>query len=109
FRFLRLFGHGHRCVAPVWNHVAAEFQLSVSGNQHHRLLAALAHDTVALPARLSVLRAWRQSPRTRAAVPEPPDHDVARWPVARRRLDVRNLGRPARLLSDRQPGLAGTA
>ena len=47
FRLLRLFRHGDRHVADVRHLPAAEFQLALQGHQHHRFLAALAHDAVA--------------------------------------------------------------
>ena len=72
------------------------------------LLAALAHDPVALAARLPVHPARRQ-PRARARdVPQPDAHDAARRPVARRRLDVRRLGRHPRRRARRR-ALVGRA
>ena len=62
FRFLRLFRHGDRPVADVRHAPAAEFQFALQGHQHHRFLAALAHDAVAVPARLSLYPARRQPP-----------------------------------------------
>ena len=44
FRFLRLFRHGDRHLADVRHLPAAEFQLALQGDEHHRLLAPLAHD-----------------------------------------------------------------
>ena len=61
-----------------------------------RLLAPLAHDAVALPARLPLHPARRQPRRTAADVPQPDDHDAARRAVARRGVDVRALGRVPR-------------
>src|ERR1019366_10243026 len=72
---------------------------------HHRFLAALAHDAVAVPARLSLYPARRQPAWRRAALPEPDDHDAARRPLAWRRLDLRRLGRAAWRLSLRQSRL----
>ena len=99
FRFLRLFRHGDRPVADVRHLPAAQFQFAVQGRQHHRFLAALAHDAVALPARLSLYSARRQPARRDAALCQPDDHDGARRPVARRGLDLCRLGRAARRLS----------
>ena len=62
FRFLRLFRHGDRHLADVRHLPAAQFQLALQGNLHHRFLAALAHDAVAVPARLSLHSARRQPP-----------------------------------------------
>ena len=57
------------------------------------ILAPLAHQPVHLAAGLSVHPAWRQ-PRPRLAdESQPADHDGPRGVVARRRLDVRAVGR----------------
>ena len=49
----------HRLVAHVRREAAAQFRFSLQGGQHLRVLAALAHDLVSLPARLPVHLAWR--------------------------------------------------
>ncbi|MCK7577417.1 MAG: hypothetical protein MZV65_17460, partial [Chromatiales bacterium] len=46
---------------------AAQLPLAVQGREHHRLLAPLAHDPVAVPARLPLHPARRQPPRARRA------------------------------------------
>ena len=66
---------------------------------HRRLLAALAHDAVAVPARLSLHPARRQPPRPYPALCQSHDHHAARRPLARRGLDVCRVGRAARRLS----------
>jgi alginate O-acetyltransferase complex protein AlgI len=71
FRLLRLFRHGDRNFADVRHLPAAQFQRALQGHQHHRLLAALAHDAVAVPARLSLYPAWRQPPWTDAPLCQP--------------------------------------
>ena len=71
------------------------FNAPYKATQHHRFLAALAHDAVALPARLSLYPARRQPPRPAGAT-STDAHHAARRPLARRGLDVRRLGRPAR-------------
>ena len=53
-RLLRLLRHGARHRLPVRAQAAAELQLAAQGVQHHRLLAALAHDDDALLHQLSV-------------------------------------------------------
>ena len=60
------------------------------------LLAPLAHDPVALPARLPLHPARRQPRQPPLHLPQPDDHDGARRPLARRRLDLRPLGRVPR-------------
>ena len=60
------------------------------------LLASLAHDAVAVAARLPVHPARRQPRRPTPHVPQPDADDADRRPVARRRLDVRRLGRDPR-------------
>ena len=62
-RLLGLLRHGDRAVAPVRREIAAELRFALQGRQHHRVLAPLAHDALALPARLSLLPARRQSTR----------------------------------------------
>ena len=59
FRLLRLFRHGDRNFADVRHFPAAEFQFALQGDEHHRFLAPLAHDVVAVPARLSLHPARR--------------------------------------------------
>ena len=103
FRLLRLLGHGDRARPDVRHPAAAQLQLALQGGQHHRLLAPLAHHAVALPARLPLHPARRQPARRRRAATSTCDHDAARRPVARRRLDLRGLGRAARRLSGGQP------
>ena len=70
--------------APVHRRVAAG------------LLAPLAHDVVALAARLP-LHPTRWQPTGRAGdLPQPHDHDAARRPVARGGMDLRRVGRDSR-------------
>ena len=67
FRLLRLFRHGDRARPDVRHRAAVQFQFALQGHQHHRLLASLAHDAVAVPARLCVHSARRQPRRRRCA------------------------------------------
>ena len=62
-RFLRLLRHGHRHGSAARLPFPAEFPPTVSGLQHHRLLASLAHFALALAPRLSVHPSGRKSPR----------------------------------------------
>ena len=63
-----------------------------------RLLAALAHDALALPARLPLHPARRQPRRAAADRAQPDDHDGARRAVARSRVGLRAVGHAARRL-----------
>ena len=66
FRLLRLFRHGGRARAVVRHPPAGEFPLALQGGLDHRILAALAHHAVALPARLPLHSARRQPARRTA-------------------------------------------
>src|SRR6201999_4072753 len=92
-RLRRLYEHGDRPGAAARVQVPAELRPAVPGHELPGLLAALAHDAVALPARLHLHPARRQPPRGAAHVGEPAGDDAARRAVARRRVDVRHLGR----------------
>ena len=85
------------------------FRLALQGCLDRRFLAPLAHHAVAFPARLPLHPARRQPARRGTALPQPPRHHAARRPVARRRLEFRDLGRPAWRLSGDQPSLARVA
>src|SRR6202795_3025888 len=63
FRLLRLFRHGDRARAVVRDPAAGEFSFTLPGDFDHRILAALAHHVVALPARLPLHSARRQPAR----------------------------------------------
>ena len=96
FRFLGLHRHGARRGTPVQHKNADQFQLAVPGDRHPRLLAPLAHHAVAVPARISLHPARRQSgQRCRDRSQHPRDVFFGR-PLARRRLDLRHLGIAAR-------------
>ncbi len=64
-RLLRLFRHGDRARAHAERAIPAEFRQPVSGHQHPRILAALAHYAQRFPARSRLHPARRQSPRAR--------------------------------------------
>src|SRR5439155_4309587 len=74
--------------------------------EHHRVLAPLAHHAVALPARIPLQSARGQPEGPLATLRESLDHHAAGGLVAWRGLDVRRLGRAARLLPGGQPPLA---
>ncbi len=85
---------------------AVQFQLALQGGQHHRILAAVAHLAIHIPARLSLYPAWRQSAWRNAALHQYLHHDAAWRLMARRELDIRDLGRVAWHLSHHQPCVA---
>ena len=102
-RLLRLHGHGHRHRAPARLQVPAELRQPVHRRLDPGLLAPLAHDALALAARLR-LHPPRREPEGRAAdLPEPDGDDADRRPLARRRVVVRDLGRPPRRLARDRP------
>ena len=72
------------------------FNCPYRATQLPRVLAALAHDAVALPARLPLHPAGRQPQGQVEDLPQPDDHDGAGRALARRGLGVRALGHAAR-------------
>src|SRR5262249_43378706 len=102
----RLFGYGHRARANVRHQAAAELRVALSIDQYHRLLASLAYDVVAIPARLCLHSARRQPARSDATLPQSDDCHVGGGTLARRRLELRGLGWPARAVPLGQPRLA---
>ena len=72
------------------------FNRPYTATQPAGLLAPLAHDALALAARLPLHLARRQPEGRPQDLPQPDADDAARRPVARRRLDVRDLGRHPR-------------
>ena len=62
-RLRRLFGYRHRHRAAVRHSAPVQLQRAVPGDQHPGVLAALAHDAVALPAGLRVHAARRHADR----------------------------------------------
>ena len=95
-RLLRLHGHRDRDRAPARLQLPAELRLALRGHVVAGLLAALAHDALALAARLPLHPARRQPRRRGDHVPQPDADDAARRALARRRVDVRRLGRDPR-------------
>ncbi len=73
-----------------------ELRFALPGRQHHRLLAALAHQPVDLAARLPLHPARRQPPGRAAHLRQPDGRHAARRAVARRQLELRALGRDPR-------------
>src|ERR1022692_3573312 len=113
-RFFRLYGHGHRHGEAAGLPFPRELPAAVPGREHHGLLAPLAHLAIHLAARLSVLLIGWQSAGTLDDLPQFDAHHAARRAVARRELELRNLGRlpwraarPGACLSRRQAGPRG--
>ena len=92
-RLLRLHRHRDRPRAADGLRLPAELQQPLPGDRLPRLLAPLAHDPVALPARLPLHPARRQPRRPPVHLPQPDDHDGPRRALARGGLDLRPLGR----------------
>ena len=95
-RLQRLRGHRHRRLAAPRLRAARQLRRPVHRRLGAGLLAALAHDAVALAARLPLHPAGRQPQGADPHLREPDPHHGARRPLARRRLDLRVLGRAAR-------------
>src|SRR6266480_4011427 len=91
---------------PVRDPAAAQFQFALPRPERDRLLAALAHDTVTLSARLCLHPARRQPGPHAAALFQPVGHAGPVRAVARRGLAFRAVGQPARRQHGRQPCLA---
>ncbi len=108
-RLLRLHEHRHRDRAPPRLHLPAELRRAVLGHVDHGLLAALAHDALALAARLPLHPARREPRRDAPHVSQPDADDAHRRPLARGRLDVRRLGRDPRERARRRALVARAA
>ena len=78
---------------------AGQLPHAVRGDRLLRFLAALAHLALHVAARLPVRPARRQSRQRSPHLRQPDADDAARRPLARRELDLRRVGRPARPLS----------
>src|SRR4029079_9678444 len=88
---------------------ADQLFLAVQGRQHHTILADLAHDPQPISARLCLYPAGWQQTGGNAALSQFASNHVDRWPVARRELEFRDLGRSARRIPFDQPSLAWPA
>ncbi len=109
-RFLRLHRYRPRLRASARHHAAAQFQSAVRRPKHFRLLASLAHFLLQLAARLSVFLAARPAlALENLRVSESGHHHDDRRPLARRELDVSDLGRLARRRPRGAPRVADPA
>ncbi len=98
-RFLRLFRHGHRAGSDDRLRVPEEFRFPLSGREHHRLLAALAHLAEYVLARLSLHSARGQPQGAPAHLRQPDRRHAAGRALAWRELDVRRVGGVSRHLA----------
>ena len=92
FRLLRLHRHGTRHRAAVRHRAAAELRRALPRHVPARLLAPLAHDPVAVPARLSLHPDGRQPERARHPGRRAVRHHGAGRPLARGGPHLRRLG-----------------
>src|SRR5438445_11415725 len=93
---LRLLGalrHGDRERAPARYHPPDQLPHALLRGEPRGVLASLAHHALDVAPRLSLHPARRESPRHLHDLPQPLAHDAAGRVVARRRVDVRRLGR----------------
>ena len=103
-RLRRLHDDGDRRVAGARHFADRQLPLPVRVDRLLGLLAPLAHLAVHLAARLPVRAAGRQPQGPGPHLRKPSADDAARRPVARRRLDIRRLGRPARTVPGQSSG-----
>ena len=114
-RLQRLHRHRHRAGHAAGLPVPAELRRALHGAQPAGLLASLAHDAVALAARLPLHPARRECQRPGPDGPQHHDHHGAGRALARRGVDVRGLGGAAgrraelRAPAPDQPGAARAA
>ena len=95
-RFQRLYRHRDRAGGIARLPLSAQFQPALPGRAAARILAALAHLAVELAARLSVHTARRQPARQAEDLPQPDADDAARRHLARRGVEIRDVGGAAR-------------
>ena len=100
-RLLRLLRHGGRAHLAPRLPLPAELRLAVQGGEHLRLLAALAHEPLLVVPRLPVHPPRRLAPGRVENGAQPVRDDVPGRALARRGLDVRDLGPAARRLPRR--------
>ena len=94
-RLQRLLGHGDRPGEDAWLLLRGELQLALQEREHHRVLAALAHVALDLPARLPLHPAGWQPAGHRAHLCESHAHDGHRRPVARCVMERSSSGAPS--------------
>src|SRR6185369_3175523 len=107
-RFFRLYRYRHRLGAASGIAAAGEFQLTLSRSQPRRFLATLAHHSVRLAARLSVRLVRQAAKASLQSLSQRSADNADRRPLARRRLDLRSVGRVAWVRSDFESPLGST-
>ena len=95
-RLQRVHRHRHRAGPPLGHPVPHQLRRALHGAQPAGLLAPLAHHAVPMAARLPLHPAGRQQRLRRQDDAQHHDHHGAGRTVARRGVDVRLLGGPAR-------------
>ena len=93
-RLLRVHRHRHRTGPVAGLPVPSELRSSLYGDIPPGLLAPLAHDPLAVPPRLPLCAPGWQPQRPGRDLSQSHAHHGDRRAVARRRLDLRSLGRP---------------
>ena len=90
--------HRHRAWVSraVRDRGVPELRAAVPVDEHHAVLADVAHLTVELAARLPLRAARRQPARPTPDLPQPLHHDAPRRALARRVMDLRRVGGAAR-------------
>ena len=91
-RLLWLLVHRPGCLPAVRDRADAELRAALPVDEHHPVLADLAHLAVHLASRLPLRPSRWQPKREVEDVPQPPADHAAGRPVARSRLDLRGLG-----------------
>src|SRR5262249_17990305 len=91
-RLLRLLGHGHRPRPDVWFSLPRKFPVAVHRGYGAGILATLAYVAVVVVSRLPLRAAWGQSRLAAQDVSEPRDRVFPVRPLARRELELRDLG-----------------
>src|SRR6266478_1498427 len=99
FRLFRLFRHGDWAGSHARDSTAYQLFLALSCNQHHRFLAALAHDIVSILARLPVHSARWKTAGASAPLPEFDGRYAPGRTLAWSQLEPHALGREARRVS----------
>src|SRR5262249_28892445 len=104
-RLLRIHGHGDRHGGAAGVSFPTQLPKTIPGVEYHRFLAPLAHVAFPVAARLPVYPAGRKSAWDPDDLPQPDAHHAAGRPVARRELELRDLGRLPRRFA--KPGTQG--
>src|SRR5579871_5805724 len=91
-RFLGLFRYRDRRLKNHRDRLARELQHALSRHFASRILATVAHYAVQMAARLSLLFPPYETREDLGKIPQRRHNFLAKWPLARRQLDLRVLG-----------------